>query len=55
MNDKNIIMYNINKHTIKNIISQELLMLHSKEFNYHGTKTQIKNMKDIYEYILCTH
>lgn len=38
-------MYNINKHTIKDIINQELLMLKDESnFNgYWGSEQQIKN------------
>ncbi len=38
-------MYNINKHTIKDIINQELLMLNDQIlFNcYWGSEQQIKN------------
>ena len=40
-------MYNINKHTIKDIIKQELLMLEDKDFNYYGSEKQIENENNI--------
>jgi len=40
-------MYNINKHTIKDIIKQELLMLKDKDFNYYGSEKQIENENNI--------
>ena len=42
-------MYNINKHTIKDIIKQELLMLkdESNFYNYYGSENQIENENNI--------
>ena len=40
-------MYNINKHTIKDIIKQELLMLENRNFNYYGSERQIENENNI--------
>ena len=40
-------MYNINKHTIKDIIKQELLMLENKIFNYYGSEKQLINENNI--------
>ena len=45
-------MYNINKHTIKDIIKQELLMLkdESNFNNYYGSETQIENENNIFNF-----
>ena len=41
-------MYNINKHTIKDIINQELKLLNDENFNnYWGSEQQIKNENNI--------
>ena len=44
-------MYNINKHTIKDIIKQELKLF--QDSNYWGSEIQIKNEIEILNFTKC--
>lgn len=46
-------MYNINKHTIKDIIKQELKLFQDSTLDYWGSETQIKNEIEILNFTKC--
>lgn len=46
-------MYNINKHTIKDIIKQELKLFQDSTLDYWGSETQIKNETEILNFTKC--